>query len=293
MAELLSFLRPGLDRTPNSERNCRSIGWADERAPLRTSVAAAGGTSYASCGLSRAISEQDLIRVPGRSSLRIMILSQKSRVLAGDRRVELADARRGIDRRRALEAGRELFALRGFDGAAMGEIARCADLSLKALYAVFKSKNDLFEAVIADGYEQLLLPLLIVDRSALTPAGRVLALLDDVLAVMDSNRAFMVLYARGSAGVPDKLRAAGRDPYLPYVNTLIDHLGELIAHARPDTGPRVVRELAVAATAALVALAADAIGAEPPRPATEVASTLHQLLSPVLGIDHPATTPEE
>jgi AcrR family transcriptional regulator len=222
-----------------------------------------------------------------------MILSEKLEALPGGRQVELADARRAIDRRRVLEAGCELFALRGFDGAAMGEIARRADLSLKALYAVFKSKNDLFEAVIADGYEQHLVPLLMVDRSALKPAQRVQALLDDVLAVMDANRAFMVLYARGSAGVPDKLRAAGRDPYVPYVNAFSGHLGDLIAHARPDIGRRVVRELAVAATAALVALAADAIGAEPPRPAAEVASTLHQLLGPVLGIDHPATTVEE
>jgi hypothetical protein len=147
--------------------------------------------------------------------------------------------------------------------------------------------------VIADGYEQLLLPLFKVDRSALKPPQRVVALLDDLLAVMDANRAFMVLYARGSAGVPDKLRAAGRDPYVPYVTAFSDLLGELIAHARPDAAARAVRELAVAATAALVALAADAIGAEPPRPAADVANTLHQLLSPTLGIDYPVTTAEE
>jgi AcrR family transcriptional regulator len=222
-----------------------------------------------------------------------MVLYPQAEVLNRGRRAELVDARRVIDRRRALEAGRELFALRGFDGAAMGEIARRADLSLKALYAAFTSKNDLFEAVIADGYEQLLLPLLTVDHSALKPAERVLALLDDLLAVMDANRAFMVLYARGSAGVPHKLRTAGRDPYVPYMTGFSDHLGALIAHARPDASARTVRELAVATTAALVALAADAIGAEPPRPAAETARTLHQLLGPALGIDHPATTAEE
>lgn len=221
-----------------------------------------------------------------------MILSSHTDIFRS-RRAELADARRAIDRRRVLEAGRELFALRGFDGAAMGEISRRAGLSLKALYAVFPAKNDLFEAVIADGYERYLLPLLMIDRSALKPAQRVLALLDDVLAVMDANRAFMVLYARGSAGVPDKLRAAGRDPYVPYVTAFRDRLGELIADTRPDAGARAVRELAVAATAALVALAADAIGAEPPRPAAEVARTLHQLLGPALGIDHLTMTAEE
>jgi AcrR family transcriptional regulator len=222
-----------------------------------------------------------------------MILPHAVEILPEGRRVELVDARRAIDRRRALEAGREVFALRGFDGAAMGEIARRAGLSLKALYAVFASKNDLFEVVIADGYEKLLLPLLEVDRSALKPPQRVLALLDDLLAVMDANRAFMVLYARGSAGVPDKLRAAGRDPYVPYVTAFSEYLSELIGHAQPDATARTVRELAVAATAALVALAADAIGAEPPRQAADVADTLHQFLGPALGIDHPVTTAEE
>jgi AcrR family transcriptional regulator len=215
----------------------------------------------------------------------------KSEILSPERRAELAEARRAIDGRRAMDAGRELFALRGFDGATMGEIARRAGLSLKALYAVFAGKSDLFEASIADGYEQYIVPLLNVDRSTLKPAERVLALLDDVLATMDANRAFMVLYARGSAGVPDKLRAAGRDPYVPYVTAFRDHLGELIAHARPDAGALAVRELAVAATAALVALAADAIGAEPQRSAMDAASTLHQLLGPTLGTQ--PTTVEE
>jgi len=221
-----------------------------------------------------------------------MTLDLRSPVLRGDRRAELTDTRRGIDRRRALEAGRELFALRGFDGATMGEIARRAGLSLKALYAVVGSKDDLFEAVITDGYEQLLLPLLTVDRSALKPAERVLALVDDLLAVMDANRAFMVLYARGSAGVPHKLQTEGRDPYVPYMTAFSDHLGELIGHARPDASTHTVRELALATTAALVALAADAINSKCPRSAAEVASTLHLFLGPALGIDHPTTVEE-
>jgi AcrR family transcriptional regulator len=220
-----------------------------------------------------------------------VILPTQSEVLSPERRAELAAACRAIDRRRAMDAGRELFALRGFDGATMAEIARRAGLSLKALYAVFAGKKELFEAAIADGYEQYMVPLLDVDRSALRPAERVLGLLDDVLATMDANRAFMVLYARGSAGVPDKVRAAGRDPYLPYVTAFRDHLSELIANARPDDDALAVRELAVVATASLVALAADAIGAEPPRSAMDASSTMRQLLGPMLRIQ--PTTVEE
>lgn len=214
-----------------------------------------------------------------------MILLMRSEGLQGGRRAELADAREAIDRRRALEAGREVFASRGFDGAVMTDIARAADLSLKALYTAFASKFDLFEAVISDGYERLVLPLLETDRSGLTPPARVLALLDDLLATMDANRAFMVLYSRGSAGVPDKLRTAGRDPYLPYVTAFRDHLCSLIADALPRAEAHAVQELAVAATAALLALATDAIDGNPSRSAPEAAGTLHRLLGPVLGID--------
>ena len=69
---------------------------------------------------------------------------------ASDRRAELSLARHIIDRRRALDAGAKCFSHNGFDGSPITAIAREAGLSLKALYAAFPSKEDLFEAVIAD-----------------------------------------------------------------------------------------------------------------------------------------------
>lgn len=213
-----------------------------------------------------------------------MILEQSSPVLASSRQADLEDARREVDRRRALEAARELFALRGFDGTTMSDVAQHADMSLKALYAVFSGKDTLFETTIADGYERYLLPLLTIDRGLQHPSERVIGLVTDLLAVMDANRSFMVLYARGSAGVPHKLHAEGRDPYAPYMRAFSDHLSGLIAQARPDVGAQTVHELAVGTTAALVALASDAINAEPARPAVDAATTLRILLGPLLGL---------
>src|ERR1700722_18712737 len=105
-----------------------------------------------------------------------MILDQSPPVRAGSRQADLEDARREVDRRRALEAARELLALCGFDGRTMSDIAQHADMSLKALYAVFSGKDTLFETTIADGYERHLLPLLKIDRGSQHPSDRVIGL---------------------------------------------------------------------------------------------------------------------
>lgn len=201
-----------------------------------------------------------------------------------DRRTELDLARHEIDRRRALDAAATLFSGQGFDGSAMSEIAREAGLSLKALYGVFPSKEELFEAVIADRYEQHVLPLLCVDRGALPPAERVFALVDEVLAAMDADRAFLLLYARGSAGVPAKLRAAGRDPYTPYIEAVRDHLVGAIAACRTEINAVKAHDLAVALTASLVALATTAFCTDPPRAVLEVRTTLREIFGPLLGL---------
>lgn len=208
-----------------------------------------------------------------------------------ERRAELNLARHAIDRRRALDAGAKCFSHNGFDGSPIAAIAREAGLSLKALYAAFPSKEDLFEAVIADRYDKHVLPLLTVDRTSLPPAERVFALVNDILAAMVADRAFMQLYARGSAGVPAKLRMTGRDPYTPYVDAVRTHLAGVIANCPADVGTRNAHDLAVALAASLVALATDAFVPDPPRPARDVGATLRQLFGPALGLDtHHSTT---
>lgn len=201
------------------------------------------------------------------------------------RRAELDFARVEIDRRRGLDAAALLFSRDGFDGSTMSQIARESGMSLKALYGVFPSKEELFEAVIADRYEQHILPLLGVERAALSATERVFALVDDVLAAMEADRAFLLLYARGSAGVPAKLRAAGRDPYVAYLNAFRDHLIGAIAACPADLDAERANDLAVALSAALVALAVNALSSHPARTAGEVGTVLRELFGPVLSLD--------
>ena len=198
------------------------------------------------------------------------------------------------DRRRVLAASATLFAHDGFDGTTMATIAHESGLSLKALYAAFPSKEELFEAVIADRYELHVLPLLQVDRAALPVAERVFSLLDDVVAAMEFDRAFLLLYRRGSVAVPAKLRAAGRDPYMPYLDAFRSHLTRAIAACRPDVDTQTVDDLAVSVTATLVALACSAFCSEPLRRSAQVSATLREIFGPALGVRSvPTPTHEE
>jgi AcrR family transcriptional regulator len=51
-------------------------------------------------------------------------------------------------RRQIVEGARQVFMSQGFDAASMGEIARVAGVSKGTLYVYFKSKEELFEAIV-------------------------------------------------------------------------------------------------------------------------------------------------
>ena len=51
-------------------------------------------------------------------------------------------------RRQILDGARRAFLANGFDAASMNEIARAAGVSKGTLYVYFKSKEELFEAIV-------------------------------------------------------------------------------------------------------------------------------------------------
>jgi AcrR family transcriptional regulator len=51
-------------------------------------------------------------------------------------------------RRQIVDGARQVFMAHGFDAASMGEIARVAAVSKGTLYVYFKSKEELFEAIV-------------------------------------------------------------------------------------------------------------------------------------------------
>ena len=59
-------------------------------------------------------------------------------------------------RQRAIEAGARIFLRFGFARATMGDIAQAAGMSRPALYLIFCSKEEVFEAVVAQWIEESL-----------------------------------------------------------------------------------------------------------------------------------------
>ena len=196
----------------------------------------------------------------------------------GARRAELSEARRTITRRAVIDAGAVLFAERGFGATGMAELARAAGVSLKAMYAAFVSKDEVFSAVIDEVFGRNLLPALQKESHG----EGVLAFMGDVLAAMEADRDYFLLYAHGSVDVPESLKQEGRDPFEPYIAALTARLESRIHEAGRvrEIDPHT---LATAIVATVIALAREAVTGEQTRPITDLAADVRALFAPALG----------
>src|SRR5215467_14104370 len=69
-------------------------------------------------------------------------------------------------RRQIIEGARRMFLAQGFDAASMGSIAREAGVSKGTLYVYFKSKEDLFEAIVEEQCRAEAEQIFTLDRQA-------------------------------------------------------------------------------------------------------------------------------
>lgn len=69
-------------------------------------------------------------------------------------------------REKVLQAARDLFIERGYEGATIRDIARAAGMSTGAVFASFADKNELFDAILNDDFAELAEPM----RDAITGA---------------------------------------------------------------------------------------------------------------------------
>ncbi|MHB8694352.1 MAG: TetR/AcrR family transcriptional regulator [Solirubrobacteraceae bacterium] len=200
------------------------------------------------------------------------------------RRAELTQARRSIARRAAIDAAAVLFAKRGFTATTMADVSHASGLSLKALYGVFASKDELFSAVIDELFSHHLLPALQREASDEDPGEQVLTLVGDLLGAMEADRDYFMLYARGSVDVPESLKQAGRDPFEPYIATLASRLTSLITAAQGAGRARGVgaEAFATALVATVIALSREAVLGEPGRPITDLGDDIRGLFGPLL-----------
>ena len=94
-------------------------------------------------------------------------LAKRERVMATDIDKGLAPAgSERLKRRQILEGARHMFLAQGFDAASMGAIAREAGVSKGTLYVYFKSKEELFEAIVEEQCRAEAEQIFTLDREA-------------------------------------------------------------------------------------------------------------------------------
>lgn len=73
-------------------------------------------------------------------------------------------------REKVLQAAREMFVERGYEGATIRDIARAAGMSTGAVFASFTDKPELFDAILSEDFGALLDPMR--DAAATSPSAR-------------------------------------------------------------------------------------------------------------------------
>lgn len=92
-------------------------------------------------------------------------------------------------RQKVLQAAREMFIERGYEGATIRDIARAAGMSTGAVFASFTDKPELFDAILGEDFASLLDPM--KDAASTAPTAR------DALVAM-----FGAAYRAHSAQLP-------------------------------------------------------------------------------------------
>lgn len=122
---------------------------------------------------------------------------------------------------RIVEAGRKLFARQGFHATGMRDIAKLANVSIGSLYHYFRSKDELFLAVVRKAFEERLVQARELMRQGL-PAPEIL-------------RQVLTVYFAGFAKEPETAQLLSRvwapeDPALwRKLSALLEEYAQAIA----------------------------------------------------------------
>jgi AcrR family transcriptional regulator len=130
---------------------------------------------------------------------------------------------------RITAAARERFLREGVDGASLRGIAEEAGTNIGMVYYYFKTKDELFLAVIEDVYERLLLDIVAALDPQLMPEQRILKLYERFAALDEREFAVVRLMMREALISSDRLtRIAARfeQGHIPLVlQTLLEGAG--------------------------------------------------------------------
>jgi AcrR family transcriptional regulator len=120
-----------------------------------------------------------------------------------------------VEDRRAkiLDSASRVFAVRGFEGARIADIAEAAEMSQGLVYRYFPSKEALFDALVTESFARLEEAIAALDAMPLSEGEKIVFALEGLIARLEAEEDFArritLLSQSGVKGeVPDQTRAA-------------------------------------------------------------------------------------
>ena len=136
--------------------------------------------------------------------------SQKEHALPKDKPRSAKEERREqeimLRRNDILAAASRAFADKGFQGTQVAEIAHAAEVSLNSVYAQFKGKEELYEAVISSAAKTVGDRVSNAVRDITDPAEQLLCVIDVLFDCFEEHRDLMRIYANSTHGLPWRVR---------------------------------------------------------------------------------------
>jgi len=132
----------------------------------------------------------------------------------GSFRAERRAQELSLRRADVIVAASFVFAQKGFQGAQMSEIAAFAELSTKSVYALFLSKEALYEEVIRSAAEAVRAKVQQLIDAIEDPREQLLTLIDSLFSCFDEHGDLLQLYAKSTHGLPWKVRQSLGEPSL-------------------------------------------------------------------------------
>jgi AcrR family transcriptional regulator len=185
-----------------------------------------------------------------------------------------------------VAAASGVFAEKGFEGAQMSEIAAQAEVSTASVYALFEGKAELYQEVIVATARAVSEAVRKNVEVISHPAERLLAVIDSLFACWEENQDLLRIYARGTHGLPWKIREAMGESFLHLFREFTDWVEELAAEAQREGCLQRLDPEAFSLTlvGAATTVATRFIEETPDRPLTGAARAVREIFERLLDV---------
>jgi AcrR family transcriptional regulator len=203
--------------------------------------------------------------------------------------VSLRERRRNEDlaRRRddAIAGASMVFAAKGFHDAQMSEIAVAAEVSRNSLYAMFESKERLYQEVIETTFATIRDFVMQRASEIEDPGEQLLSIIGSLFSCYEKNQDLLHIYARGTHGMPIKIRDAMGESSMQMFQSFTGWVIEVATRAKdagslPGLDPET---LAVCLVGSVTTTAARWIELTPERPLSEQSTKVHAVFAELIG----------